>query len=53
MDLRELQAAAAPGHVCDADCVALSNEEHDFCSALPEQHWCDDCKQFTADHPGV
>ena len=53
MDLRELQAAAAPGHVCDAACVAASEEEHDSCSAVPERHWCDECKRFTADHPGV
>jgi hypothetical protein len=53
MDIKELQAGAAPGHTCTQKCVDLSNEDHDFCSALPEKDWCDDCKQFTSDHPGI
>lgn len=53
MDIIELQAAAAPSHTCTAECVALAQEDHDFCSAVPQAHWCNECKQFTADHPGV
>lgn len=50
MDLEELQAAAAPGHVCDATCVAASEVECD-CSAAPTM--CGECRGFYTDHPGA
>lgn len=48
MTLAELQAAAAPGHVCNAECVEASKVECG-CSAAPTT--CEECEAFFAQHP--